>query len=758
MSVKYCPNCKAELATNALQGLCPACLLEKAMLKPRSTSDPAETSDHRRSFTAPTIEELNARFPQLEIQELLGQGGMGAVYKARQRVLDRVVALKILPPEINRDPAFAERFTREARALAKLAHPNIVTVFEFGEQDGLYFLLMEFVDGVNLRESIQSGAIAPAAALAVVSQICDALQYAHDEGVVHRDIKPENVLLDKRGRVKIADFGLAKLLGLSPIEVTLTATHQVMGTLHYMAPEQLERPLEVDHRADIYSLGVVFYELLTGELPLGRYKLPSEKRKLDVRLDDVVLRTLEREPQRRYQHVSEVKTEVDHISSSNLTPQSHQPKPAQQGPTIFPGERLPTVPFVVTKHGMTLTDGVLRADREQVVLEFDVPQKVASHTLGAGLKAGLQDIAIRLDDISTVRLESGWFKGILVIQTDSVRNVAGIPGADRGRASLEIAAEDIATADLFVRGIGRRISGQATIESENPKESPTSSFHPGLFGLGVVMILTGAAMFSVGLATGHPGYLWIGLGLVLGGGATAGAPSIIRKDGQSSVRRAGPQLGMLIMAMVFAIMGSALLIIGFATKREEFVWIGLGITLGGGGLWCVAWLEEKSKDVDADRQQSLSPQLEKPLKPETLAKSESGGDYTKLKIPAIGLCVSGLIDVMAMSVVIGFAIYMVSNPKHGLLLPGALELLIIGSGAIFGVVRLVAGISMLTRRSHSLATISAIFGSLPCGGAWILGMPFGIWSLIVLNSHEARHEFELAAKLREEQAWECDDD
>ena len=194
---------------------------------------------------------------------------MGAVYKVRQRMLDRVVALKILPLEISRDPTFAERFTREARALAKLTHPSIVTVYEFGEMDGLYYLLMEFVDGVNLRQAIQAESLGPAEALAVISQICGALQYAHDEGVVHRDIKPENVLLDTRGQVKIADFGLAKLLGLSPIEVTLTATHQVMGTFHYMAPEQLERPLEVDHRADIYSLGVVFYELLTGELPLG---------------------------------------------------------------------------------------------------------------------------------------------------------------------------------------------------------------------------------------------------------------------------------------------------------------------------------------------------------------------------------------------------------------------------------------------------------------------------------------------------------
>jgi predicted Ser/Thr protein kinase len=264
-------------------------------------------------FVPPLPEELAPRFPQLEMLGLLGQGGMGAVYKARQIGLDRLVALKILPPEVNQDEAFAERFTREARALAKLSHPNIVAVYDFGQTDGMYFLVMEYVDGVNLRQSLQAGELKPTDALAIVPQICDALQFAHDEGIVHRDIKPENILVDKRGRVKIADFGLAKLLGHDHAVATLTGTHQVMGTLKYMAPEQMEGAREVDHRADIYSLGVVFYEMLTGELPLGRFAAPSKKVEIDVRLDDVVLRTLEKEPERRYQHASDVKTEVEAI-------------------------------------------------------------------------------------------------------------------------------------------------------------------------------------------------------------------------------------------------------------------------------------------------------------------------------------------------------------------------------------------------------------------------------------------------------------
>ena len=142
---------------------------------------------------------------------------------------------------------------------------------------------------------------------------------------MHRDIKPENILLGKDGQVKIADFGLARLLGAESQEETLTGTHQLMGTLRYMAPEQLEGTHQVDHRADIYSLGVVFYEMLTGELPLGHFSVPSKKVSIDVRLDDVVLRTLEKEPQRRYQRASQVKSDLESISANH---------PQQLAPTV----------------------------------------------------------------------------------------------------------------------------------------------------------------------------------------------------------------------------------------------------------------------------------------------------------------------------------------------------------------------------------------------------------------------------------------
>jgi predicted Ser/Thr protein kinase len=273
---------------------------------------------------APPVGELAPLFPQLEILELIGQGGMGAVYKARQPSLDRLVAVKVLPREAGQDPAFAERFNREARALARLSHPNIVAVHDIGKAGDFYYFVMEYVDGVNLRQVLRDGQLTPEQALRIVPQICDALQYAHEEGVVHRDIKPENILLDHKGRVKIADFGLAKLLERDTGNFTLTGSRQVMGTLYYMAPEQVERPLEVDHRADIYSLGVVFYEMLTGQLPVGHFPMPSEKAGTDAFLDGVVLHALEREPERRYQHASEVKTDVAR-GTSNARPA----KPAQ---------------------------------------------------------------------------------------------------------------------------------------------------------------------------------------------------------------------------------------------------------------------------------------------------------------------------------------------------------------------------------------------------------------------------------------------
>ena len=325
---RSCPNCGAALPQEAPEAPCAACLMKLGLesWESQAAGGAAAESPNQRlkhHFEPPSPAELADRFPQFEILELLGHGGMGAVYKARQKSLDRFVALKIINPDAADDAGFAERFAREARALAKLSHPNIVAVYDFGESDSIFYFVMEFIDGANLRQLIESKELTPEQALEIVPKVCEALQFAHDQGIVHRDIKPENILVGVQpssGRasagvqVKIADFGLAKLLRESESESKhLTATHQVMGTPRYMAPEQMEGSRGVDHRADIYSLGVVFYEMLTGELPLGRFALPSEKVRVDVRLDEVVLRSLEKEPERRYQHASDVKTDLSAI-------------------------------------------------------------------------------------------------------------------------------------------------------------------------------------------------------------------------------------------------------------------------------------------------------------------------------------------------------------------------------------------------------------------------------------------------------------
>src|SRR6266478_3682178 len=256
---KTCPQCGAPLTADAPEGLCRACLLKLGL---EANSLPSTGAEFLTRWTPPEPADLTTKFPDLDILELIGRGGMGAVYKARQKELDRLVAVKILPPGIAADPSFSDRFAREAKALAKLNHPNIVTIHEFGQTNGLFFFVMEYVDGINLRQLLNAGRMAPREALAIVPQICDALQYAHDHGIVHRDIKPENVLLDRRGHVTVADFGLAKIVGreasAAPADERLgspsaagTEAGRVVGTPQYMAPEQVEHPAEVDHRADI---------------------------------------------------------------------------------------------------------------------------------------------------------------------------------------------------------------------------------------------------------------------------------------------------------------------------------------------------------------------------------------------------------------------------------------------------------------------------------------------------------------------------
>ena len=267
-------------------------------------------------FVPPLPEALDAAFPSLEILRLLGRGGMGAVYEARQVDLDRAVALKILPSELAVNPEFEERFRREAQALARLHHPSIVSIYETGRShDGHLYITMEYVEGRSLAELLMSEAgksQTATKALAYARHAAEALDCAHAEGVVHRDIKPSNLLIGDDGRLRVVDFGLAQLGGVME-HSELTRSHTTLGTLSYMAPEQ--KLGQADTRSDLYSLGVVLYQMLTGRLPEGAFEPPSVIMKSggDKRLDRVVRHLLKPVPGDRLSSAAEFIDQLDRL-------------------------------------------------------------------------------------------------------------------------------------------------------------------------------------------------------------------------------------------------------------------------------------------------------------------------------------------------------------------------------------------------------------------------------------------------------------
>ncbi|WP_395747826.1 serine/threonine-protein kinase [Prosthecobacter sp.] len=345
-ALNSCPRCGRAIPEGAANGLCPRCVFAKALAP---TAGGQETGP----YEPPGLETVRAAFPHLEVTGLIGSGGMGAVFKARQPQLDRYVALKILPEELAGRAGFSARFQREAQALAKLSHPHIVTVHDFGQAGGFFYLLMEYVDGLNLRQLLQSKRLTPEEALSIVPPVCEALQCAHDHGIVHRDIKPENLLIDKAGVVKIADFGIAQMVcsedaaSAFDSEVRAGAEQErdrlpqaarrvsesesmaaslPFGTPDYAAPEQTNG--RVDHRADIYSLGVVLYEMLTGERPKAKLEAPSKRVQVDIRIDEIVLRALEKTPELRFATAAEFRTQVETVRSASVDETMLKARPA----------------------------------------------------------------------------------------------------------------------------------------------------------------------------------------------------------------------------------------------------------------------------------------------------------------------------------------------------------------------------------------------------------------------------------------------
>ena len=309
-------------APSLLGGLNPDELFARGMQSVRMTG-----GGSMQNWEPPTVAEASRLFPNYKVLDVLGRGGMGAVYKAVQTALDRVVAIKLLQLEVSIDRDFADRFVREARTMAKLNHPNIVSVFDFGTTpEGHLYFVMEFVEGTTLHHLIKTTGLKPVQCLELIVNVCEALQYAHGEGVVHRDIKPANVLVDTKGRVKVADFGLARMDSPSAEQWGQTMTGMVLGTPDYMAPEQ-KQGSRVDHRADIYSLGVMLYEMLCGQIPQGIFAPPSQRVTVDERVDQVVIRAMQQEPDRRYANTAEMKSEVENIRNTPL-PQFASPASA----------------------------------------------------------------------------------------------------------------------------------------------------------------------------------------------------------------------------------------------------------------------------------------------------------------------------------------------------------------------------------------------------------------------------------------------
>jgi predicted Ser/Thr protein kinase len=500
------------------------------------------------------------------IERLIGKGGMGAVYLATHVHLERRVALKVLPENLAKDPEFVQRFRREAVALARLQHPNIVAVHDMGVEAGRHYIAMEFVDGVNLRHLLNQHMLSPQEALSIVPKLCGALEYAHSQGVIHRDIKPENILIARDGTPKIADFGLAKIVRGDAPRPGLTATNVVMGTADYMAPEQRQRTAAVDHRADIYALGVVIYEMLTGELPVGRFPPPSKRVKVDVRLDRVVLRALEHDPQLRYQRASELAEEVTRITSGAPGPQGRLDfgRCLNEAITVWQKNWLILACAVVVAYAlMIVTLGILagamaggfallclralrRPDRRVELGDLFA-------VVGRFLPLLLLLIVTNLMNITIVLGPFVLFAMLFAVDqrrgiTDSVR--------DSWRAAKEIG---YGTAFLFYGLVVLLTFGPQAVGSALPLIGPCLAVPVILIVMPVVMLLTAAAYMQVAErpALGEPAtpqertrtVVWIVVGLLAGTVLlvlcclASAALSLVRKAPRFHFRWSGPDGG-----------------------------------------------------------------------------------------------------------------------------------------------------------------------------------------------------------------------
>jgi serine/threonine protein kinase len=285
---------------------------------------------------------------------------MGAVYRAVQKSLDRTVAIKILPQEFSQDPSFCAIFEAEAKSMARLNHPNLIGVYDFGEVDGMLFIIMEFVPGQSLFHCAHGHAVEPNEVMRLISAVCSGLAHAHENGIIHRDIKPSNVLLDHQNNPKIGDFGLAHPVGTGHQEGA-----EIYGTPGYTAPEVVNHPQSVNHRADIFSIGVLLHELLTGKLPSDDPRPASQIAHCDLRFDAIIRCATAEAPEARYANAHQIIAEISNIQNQVASASTHSARPtapsanARSMPARPSPRRGQTAPVKKKSSGISMTYGLI---------------------------------------------------------------------------------------------------------------------------------------------------------------------------------------------------------------------------------------------------------------------------------------------------------------------------------------------------------------------------------------------------------------
>lgn len=306
-SLITCPRCgKPQPEKMLVGGLCAQCVARSVQVDFLASTD-AEIEDK---------EPLSLNVQGYEVIELIGGGGMGEVYRAVMVARAREVAMKVVAGRLTRDPETTARFEAEVAALSQLDHSNVVRVLDHGEMpNGRHFLVMEYVDGCDLRRLLRAQRLEPERAIDIFLKVCAGVQHAHERGLVHRDIKPANILIGLDGTVKVADFGLAKALVEESFAYGFTQTRDTFGTPYYVAPEVTQKAQSADARTDVYALGVLLYELLTGAVPMGQFTPLSKRTGLDKRLDAIVAAALADNPADRTANVAEMAEAVRNVWS-----------------------------------------------------------------------------------------------------------------------------------------------------------------------------------------------------------------------------------------------------------------------------------------------------------------------------------------------------------------------------------------------------------------------------------------------------------